>query len=661
MNAITVNYAEVGDDHLPKSFGLVRNIDLNNQTVYNSNITEITGTNYSILQSRDIGTKDIIVSSDTKSSRLLSNFTSGPTSWINHKIPDSDSTTYIFYKDDGYYYKMVEDENGRSVQTKYAPYAYLTNVKDNAGIQPYCEATIETPIALQVSAGSVKAVIDSTPVEIAHVNSSLNLQLENANDDNFTSRSVTESEYTIGSDFNLENIEWTRDTQAVSSWLSDNKIIKSSKTVNGMVNQIKLLAGSNLVKIFRKRLDYNVKFNFNGNATFDTVGTYCNGKEESSFNSGTKTLVIPNVKYGRTLLQYSDFFDGIIDGTVFSPISIPGPFNGSSGEVTVTINVTDTVDYIRFTGWRGNSLVTEDLPCSHGYINQQPTQYSPDINLTYLNRIDVTGNGGLLTWKSANIFERHRQIYHRKYERTNAVGNFDSNCRQTIDETIVDDSISVPKYDYEKGAVVYKWKEYWDYSQENFASKTFVATAHYNNIPAAVPVAAPNNSAAANSNQVVLFEGAYYVADTNMKNLVESLVSDVTVNVEKKIERNVAWQTTRLQAYYEVTEVPAQNSTTESGAVSISTGTDYIYNPRTAEITISGIGSQITSVTSSESALTAQLISQSRAGTDIKATVNYKVSSGYSLSNTDYQYDLPTDVTIQASDWDKKDIYKFFN
>ena len=110
MNAITVNYAEVGDDHLPKSFGLVRNIDLDNQTVYNSNIIKITGTNYSILQGRDIGTKDIIVSSNTKSDRPLSNFTSGSTSWINHRIPDSDSTAYIFYKDDGYYYKMVEDE-----------------------------------------------------------------------------------------------------------------------------------------------------------------------------------------------------------------------------------------------------------------------------------------------------------------------------------------------------------------------------------------------------------------------------------------------------------------------------------------------------------------------------------------------------------------------
>lgn len=650
MNAITVNYAEVGDDHLPRSFGLVRNMDLDNQTIYNSNITKITGTNYSILQSRDIGTKDIIVSSDAKSSRLLSNFTSGSTSWINHRIPDSDSTAYIFYKDDGYYYKMVEDEDGRPVQIKYAPYAYLTNVTDNAGIRPYCEATIETPVELQVSAGSIKAVIGNIPVEIASVSSSLSLQLENADDDNFTSQPVTESEYTIGSDFNLENIEWTRDNQVVSPWLSDNKIIKSSKSTNGMINQIKQLADNNLVKIFRKRSDYNVKFNFDGNATFDTVGTYCNGKEDSNFNSGTKTLIIPNVKYGRTLLQYSDFFGGIIDGTVFSPVNIPSSFNGSSGEVTVTINVTDTIDYIRFTGWRGDSLVTEDLPCSHGYISQQPTQYSPDINLTNLNRIDVTGNGGLLTWKSANIFERHRQIYHRKYERTNTFGDFDKNCEQTINETIVNDSIYVPNSNYEKGPIGrYLWKEYWDYSQENLVSKTFTATAHYTGIPAAVSVTAPNNSAAANSNQVVLFEDAYYVADPNMKSLVEDLVSGVTVTAQKEVIRSAAWKITILQQYYKM------NTTTTEKRTSIT------YVPQFAEIAISGISSQVTSVASLDSKLTVQLTDQFLSGTNIDTTIYCAVPDSYSLSTSGRLPNTNIYPRILESDWDKKDTYKFFN
>lgn len=657
MNAITVNYAEVGDDHLPRSFGFVRNIDLGNQTVYNSNITEITGTNYSILQSRDIGTKDIIVSSDAKSSRLLSNFASGPTSWINHRIPDSDTTAYIFYKDDGYYYKMVEDENGRPVQTKYAPYAYLTNVKDNAGIQPYCEATIEAPVALQVSAGSVKAVIDNTPVEIAPVSSSLSLQLENANDDNFTSQSVTDSEYTIGSDFNLENIEWTRDTQAVSPWLSDNKIIKSSKTVNGMINQIKLLAGNNLVKIFRKRLDYNVKFNFNGNATFDTVGTYCNGKEDSSFNSGTKTLIIPNVKYGRTILQYSDFFGGIIDGTVFSPVSIPNPFNGSSGEVTVTINVADTIDYIQFTGWRGDSLVTEDLSCSHGHIGRKPTQYNPDINLTYLDRVDVTGNGGLLTWKYLNIFERHRQIHHRKYVRTGSIGYFESNCEQTIDETIVNDSIDVPSSDSEKGSFDrYLWKEYWDYSQENFRPRTFIATAHYTGIPAAIQVTAPNNPAAASSNQVVLFENAYYVADNSMKGLVESLVSGVTVIAQKSITRDAAWTYNEEVIYYKKTTYTKTDGSTGTG-----------YSQQSATITFSGISSQISSAvissgTESPVKLTIQLNSYTLSDIgEIEVSIACSVPETHSLRNTGRMISDTITVNIPKTAWDKKDTYRFFN
>ena len=666
MNAITVNYAEVGGDHLPKSFGLVRNIDLDNQTVYNSNITEITGTNYSILQGRDIGTKDIIVSSDTKSSRLLSNFTSGPTSWINHRIPDSDSTAYIFYKDDGYYYKMVEDENGRPVQAKYAPYAYLTNVKDNAGIQPYCEATIEAPVALQVSAGSVKAVIDNTPVEIAPVSSSLSLQLENANDDNFTSQSVTESEYTIGNDFNLENIEWIRDTQAVSPWLSDNKIIKSSKTVNGMVNQIKQLAGNNLVKIFRKRAQLTVHFTFNGDASsFEAAGAYCNNIEDSYMNGSD--LIVPQVKYGRSTGSLLNFITNA-DATWFNSTALlSSEFKGAITENrTITIHMPDIKDKIMFTGWYGNSVVSnQEIIKQHQTL--KTTYEAAGINNNYLSNIAVTENGGLLTWNGngSKTFTRHRQLHYTHWERNgDEWGYIDEDKFLKEDKIIVDDTTIPDTYDT-KGWIgpvqVNDDRKRYIYASENNTPRTFYATAHYNNIPAAVQVTAPNNPAAANSNQVVLFEGAYYVADSGMKSLVESLVSGVTVTAQKEIVRNVAWSITTLQSYYEVTEVPAHNSPTETGGVSISTGTDNIYNPRIAEITISGIGSQITFVTSSESALTAQLISQSLVGTDIKATVNYKVSSGYSLSNKDYQSDLSTGLTILASQWDKKDIYKFFN
>ena len=402
MNAITVNYAEVGDDHLPRSFGLVRNSDLDNQTVYNSNITEIPGTNYSILQGRDIGTKDIIVSSNTKSDRPLSNFTSGSTSWINHRIPDSDSTAYIFYKDDGYYYKMVEDENGRPVQAKYAPYAHLTNVKENAGIQPYCEAEIETPVALQIAGNSIKAITDSGPVEIAGTSVKLTLQLENTDNNTFVSESVPGPEYLIGDYFNPENTEWTRDGKSVPSWLSGNKIVKSSKTVNGMVNQIKQLAGNNLVKIFRKRSDITAMFNFTNPEirSFEDGGASSNGAEGSYMS--TNNLIIPRVKHGRPQINLLDFFNNA-QASWFRPSAI---LNGPISEQTtfnINVEIPTPTDTLIFTGWLNDHLVqNESIAITHKRLPQTITVSG--INTNELK--SITTKSDLLVHAGGNKFTR---------------------------------------------------------------------------------------------------------------------------------------------------------------------------------------------------------------------------------------------------------------
>ena len=402
MNAITINYAEVGDDHLPKSFGFVRNSDLDNQTVYNSNITKITGTNYSILQSRDIGTKDIIVSSNSKIDRLLSQFTSGPTSWINHKIPDSDSTVYIFYKDDGYYYKMVEDENGRPVQAKYAPYAHLTNVKDNAGIQPYCEAEIETPVELQIAGNSIKAITDSGPVEIAGTSVELTLQLENADNNNFVSEPVPGSEYLIGSYFNPENTEWTRDGKSVPSWLSGNKIVKSSETVIGNVHYVKVLTGNNTVKIFRKRSDITAKFNFTNSEiqSFEDGGASSNGAEGSYMS--TNNLIIPRVKHGRPQINLLDFFNNA-QASWFSPsATLNGPI---SEQTTFNINVAipTPTDTLIFTGWLNDHLVRNNpIAITHKRLPQTITVSG--INTNELK--SITTESDLLVHAGSNKFTR---------------------------------------------------------------------------------------------------------------------------------------------------------------------------------------------------------------------------------------------------------------
>ena len=630
MNAITVNYAEVGDDHLPISFGLVRNSDLDNQIVYNSNITKITGTNYSILQSRDIGTKDIIVSSDPKSSRLL-NFTSGPTSWINHRLPDSDLTVYIFYKDDGYYYKMVEDENGRPVQAKYAPYAHLINVKDNAGIQPYCEATIETPVPLQVSAGSVKAVINSESIEIARTDYSLVVKLENA--DGTSSSPTIGDQYSIDTSiYDLNSLNWTRDGQKVTSWLLDNnKIVKSfiSISSNGRAKTVKLLAGHNVVTIPRNKSTITVNFTFTNTAmsSFEWGGAYHNGFNDSTMSGNA--LTIPDVRQGSSINLATFYTDS--EASWFKPSSIidslPGPGTFSVEASIPTPSVTDT---IKFTGWINGKLEQgKIIPCNHGIL---PQAYTIDKMNTEVSTVDITNENptainGLLTYDLTNKqFKRHRQI--------TQINKSSTSTRTT---TIDDDN----KNPETTSTDIYL------YASNNNVSQTFNVTAHYTKIPAVVPVTNPSATAVASNNQVVLFENTYYVADTNMKSLVESLVSGVAVTAQKEIVRNVAWQTTILQKYYKM-------NTTKDG-ISVT------YTPKFANITISGISSQVTSVKSSDSNLTAQLTNQALSGTDISITIHYTVPDGYSLLNTGHQPSLDVPSSISASDWNKTVTYKFFN
>ena len=628
MNAITVNYAEVGDDHLPKSFGFVRNSDLDNQIVYNSNTIKITGTNYSILQSRDIGTKDIIVSSNPKIDRLLSTFTPGATGWIQHRIPGSDKTAYIFYKNDGYYYKIVEDENGRSVQAKYAPYAYLTNVKDNAGIQPYCEATIETPVPLQVSAGSVKAVINSESVEIARTDYSLVVKLENA--DGTSSSPTIGDQYSIDTSiYDLNSINWTRDGQKVTSWLLDNnKIVKSfiSISSDGRTKTIKLLAGNNVVTIPRNKSTITVTFTFTNTAmsSFEWGGAYYNGLENSTMSNNT--LTIKNVRQGSSIDLTTFYTDS--ETSWFKPSSIIGSLPGlDTFSVKVNIPTPSATDKIKFTGWIDGKLEQGySIEKPHGIL---PQAYTIDKMNTEVSAVDITNEttaiSDLLTYDLTNKqFKRHRQITQINKSST-------STWTTTIDDSRNPGTTSTDIYLY---------------ASNNNVSQTFNVTAHYTSIPAVVSVTNPSATAAASNNQVVLFENTYYVADTNMKSLVESLVSGVAVTAQKEIVRNVAWKTTTLQIYYNM-------STTKDGNVT--------YTPEFAEITISGISSQVTSVKSSDSNLTAQLTNQALSGTDISITIHYTVPDGYSLLNTGHQPSLDVPSTIPATDWNKTVTYKFFN
>ena len=638
MNAITVNYAEVGDDHLPISFGFGSKISFAGQTVYNSTITEIPGTSCIILQGRDIGTTNIIISSESGANRLLSGFTPGSTSWIEHIIPNINDkdTTYIFYNSsEGYYYKMVENNQGKPVQEKYAPYARILSAADNKNKYPYCEAKIETPVQLKISDGKVNATINNEPVQIAKMESSLVVELENA-DGTPNRQPITGNEYLIDTRiYNLNSINWTRDNKEVEPWLSGKKIVKSSISANGQTKTIKLLAGNNIVTIPRNKSTITVNFTFTptGMSSFEWGGAYHNGFNGSTMSSNT--LTIPDVRQGTTSIDLTAFYTDS-ETKWFNPSSI----NPSSGSGTFNVNVNiptpSVTDTIKFTGWINGELKQD-------YIIKRPHDILPktytidNMNTVNLSAVDITNEdsaaiSGLLTYDSTSKqFKRHRQITHIQQSSTGSISS-----------STIDDTTSPGTSSNSSGG-----KDIYIYVKDNNENKIFNVTAHYTSIPAVVPVTNPSDTAAADNNQVVLFEGAYYVANDNMKSLVESLVSGVTVTVQKEIVKNAAWDITIFQTYYKMSTTKGETNVT--------------YTPEFAEITISGISSRVTSVESSSSNLTAQLINPVLSGTDISITIRYVVPDGYSLSNTNHQLTLDAQSTIHASDWNNTVTYKFFN
>ena len=639
MNAITVNYAEVGDDYLPISFGFGSKTSFAGKTVYNSTITEISGTSCIILQGQKLEPQNIIMSSSPAANRCLSEFTPGSTSWIEHIIPNTDknTTTYIFYKSsDGYYYKMVENDQGKPIQEKYAPYAHISSAADNKNNYPYCEAKIETPVPLEISNGKVNAIINSKSVEIAKMGSSLVVELENA-DGTPIKQTITENEYSIDTKiYDLNNINWTRDGQKVKSWLSDNKIVKSSMSTNGWTKTIKLLAGNNIVTIPRNKSTITVNFMFTNTAmpSFEWGGAYHNGLENSTMSGNT--LTIKNVRQGSSINLATFYTDSKTEW--FTPLSI-SPLSGSGTfNVKVNIPTPSATDKIKFTGWIDSKLEQgKTISCKHGIL---PDAYTiSNMNTENLSKVDITNEdttviSGLLTYdRTSKQLKRHRQITQINKSNTGT-------RTTTIDDNRNPGTTSTDIYLY---------------ANNNNVPQTFNVTAHYTKIPAVVSVTNPSATAVASNNQVVLFENTYYVANGDIKTLVEKLVSDVTVIAKKEVIKFEAkvWQTTVKQAYYKVTTTPTEspepieptyNYTLESNAT----------------ITISGNGDEVSSVSSSDPNLTVSYTSLIDE-TTLKITITYTVPAGFSLSENGTITTLNNTVSVLESTRNQKITYKFFN
>ncbi len=658
MNAITVNYAEVGDDRLPKSFGLAYTSHLINgglfvdgvSHIYSASVNELTGTPYSLVQGRTFDyDKDIIVTTALPTSTSL-NILRGVKNqtWINFYQPtwENDSFIWLNYKSNtGKFYTIIERDNfpdekeiGYSVQ--------VSQILENEN-GCYNQVALTTKAALSLAATTNKVAVKHEDLVLFALDSTLKVLKENANDDNFTTLSngiadsyqVDEYESYINPAVTVWTHEGTEVTPGIELVSSSGVVKKYIDSASGNQHLYRILTGNNEVKFYRKRQDLIVNFAFTG-VDFSYVDASCNNRD-NSYQESVSQLVIPRAKYGKTNIKFEDYFTNS-SKLQFSPISI-ALFNGNSPvNCTVTISIGSVTDTIYYTGCLndGSYVSNKQYLLSHDIL---ATDYA--LNEITLNNVSsITTNDSYLTHNiGTRTFRRHREIKRKYQEWWLSEGWTDKpNVRETIYYLDDNQALDTVKFDTGKRYV-------YSYSSSNNNPKQFYATAHYNNIPAAVQVTAPNNPAAAAANQVVLFEGAYYVDNGDMKSLVESLVSGVTVTVQKDVTRNVAWKTTILQTYYEMT-------TTGSDTETVTTFTIQF-----AEIAISGISSQVTSVVSLDSKLTAQLTSQVLSGTDINITIHCAVPDGYSLLDIDRQPSLDVASSIPASDWNKIDTYKFFN
>ena len=679
MNAITVNYAEIDNNSVPRSFGLAYTSLLTNggffvdgvSHIFNASVKELTGTPYSLVQGRNFDyDKDIIVTTASPSSTSL-NALQGVKNqtWINFYQPtwDNDSFIWLDYNPEtGKFYTMIEKDTfpdekeiGYSVQ--------VSRVLENEN-GCYNQVALTTKAALASAADANKVIIKHNGLVLFTLDSTLKALKENANDDNFVtlSNSIADNyqvdEYAsyIDPALTVWTHEGTEVTPGIELVSGSGVVKKYAESVSGDQHLYQVLTGNNEVKFYRKRKDLVVNFTFTG-LSFSYADASCNNRD-NSYQESVSQLVIPSTKYGKTNIKFEDYFTNS-SKLQFSPTSI-AIFKGSSPvSCTVTVSVGSVTDTIYYTGCLndGSYVSNKQYLLSHDIL---ATDYA--LNEITLNKVSsITTDSTYLTHNpGTRTFRRHREIKRRYQEWWLFVGWIDkSNVRETI--YYLDDNQQLTDVRISDG------KRYvYSYADSNNNPRQFYATATYSDIPAAVSVTIPSSTAQATNDQVVLFRDKYYVANDDMKNLVKRLVPSATVTKKTvwEEEQDKPWTVTHNQSFWYVT--PNYKDVTNDG-VTTQVFDGYNYEPKVAEITIKGTSSNVTSMTSSDTHLSVQF-NQAIKDADNNLKVEYTCSvtpaaigeqEGYSLSDAALTSTLGANTLIPNGTWNKKVTvtYKFFN
>lgn len=596
MNAITVNYAEIGDDRLPKSFGLAYTSHLTNggllvdgvSHIYSASVNEIAGTPYSLVQGRTFEyDKDIIVTTAVPTSTSLNALRGVKNqAWINFYQPtwDNDSFIWLNYKSGtGKFYTIIEKDN--FPEEKEIGYSvHVSQILENEN-GCYNQVALTTKAALSFTAAADKVTVKHGDLVLFALDSTLKVLKENANDDNFTTLStgvadscqVDEYESYVDPAATVWTHEGVEVTPGIGLVSSSGIVKKYTKSDSGDQHLYQVLTGSNEAKFYRKRKDLIVNLTVIGDASnLGAAGAYSNGNESSYFDNNK--LIIPNVKYGRTQIDIRNYFNDITRVS-FNPYII-NLYTGQQVNSTATITIGNITDVIMFTGFTSSGAVSQQqIEVSHGSL---PKTYTlADMNTSSLRDVYVAPCSDYLKHEGSNKFKRQREVREEYWEWK--VKNWDLDWHKEGDSTYIDNTTET--YD------IY-WKSDWPSNNRhrklsetgsNFTSQTFYVTAYYSGIPVSVPVTATSNVAVALANQVVSFRGTYYVKDPTMQTLVKNLTGvnpSVASYYEEDIGRN--WSTTgQINFYKKVTET---NKASSSGL----TTTYYMPYTATAHFNFNG-------------------------------------------------------------------------
>lgn len=448
FKAITVNYAEIGEDGVPKSFGLADNISVGYAgLIYNSVIERGIGPNggWALIRGYEesdvIGSSAIVTTTPPKPKTFLNEFTGGSFNWIHWRVPEKANpsvdagTTYIFCDENGMYSFQYEDPDSCLPQTK--ELGQSVQVVSESELGPYKNIGFSTKADVVEVVGAENVVLKAAGQEIVDLPSYFMVSLENADNDNYTDETLgaNEESYSVNDYlYNIDSVTWTYgdqdpDAQFDGPYSSLIEQVDDASSENGKAQKIyrfkkkdgeheyKMAAGHNRIFIRRNKGDFTVPVSIGDE--YKGYIFYQHPESEGEGESEENTLLVEGVKYGQTV-TFSDCIKSLNAGLAFDPETfIYKPGVNTLDHVSVNVVNKAVTDTIKFTGWLpdGQFVSNQELYFTHSYpLPASGETKEIPINASGLTSVDITQDKDYFKHMGGASFTRKYLTERKKIE-----------------------------------------------------------------------------------------------------------------------------------------------------------------------------------------------------------------------------------------------------